>query len=269
MVTPEQKREAVEYAINTHYLRPARACKLFAYSRSNLYYNKKMPQKDQALKELIASEIKYNEGREKVTHKIQSKRSDISSYRIRRVYTQQGFSLYKRMKSKRIKRANAPIEASFTPNNQWAIDFMSDALQYGRRFRTLNVIDHYNRKCLLIHCAFSLTSKRVTKQLDLLIAEHGKPAFLRTDNGPEFTSKVFQQWLSVNQIEWIPIAPGHPEQNAIIERFNRTYRESVLDAELFKSIKHAQAMSDTWIKYYNEQRPHQSLNNQTPNKYVA
>jgi Transposase and inactivated derivatives len=102
-----------------------------------------------------------------------------------------------------------------------------------------------------------------------VLATHDKPKYIRTDIGSEFTGKVFQQWLFEHDIEWIPIAPGHPEQNAIIERLNRTYRESVLDAELFKTINDAQKLSDQWLSYYNEQRPHQSLNHLTPNMYAA
>lgn len=269
MVTPEQKRAVIDYVISNHRLRIARACKLFGYSRSNLYYDKKQPQKDIALKQLIASNLKYNDGRLKVIKKIQNKRPDISSFRIRRVYTQGGFSLYKRLKSRRIKRTVTPLEIPVQANVEWAIDFMSDALHNGRRFRTLNVLDHFNRKCLDIHCAHNLPARLVTKTLDIIIAQHGKPQRIRTDNGPEFTSKHFQHWLSNNQISWIAIAPGHPEQNAIIERFNRTYREAVLDAEIFNDIEQAQILSNNWLRYYNELRPHQSLNYQTPNQYAA
>lgn len=269
MVTPEQKREVIDYVIGHYRLRIARACKLFVYSRSNLYYDKKMPQKDIALKQLIASELKYNDGRLKVIKKLQKKRPDISSSKIRRVYTQSGFSLYKRLKSRRIKRVVAPIAMPDKANVEWAMDFMSDALLNGRRFRTLNVVDHFNRRCLGIHCAHNIPARLVTKTLDIIIAQHGKPQRIRTDNGPEFTSKHFQNWLSNNQITWVPIAPGHPEQNAIIERFNRTYREAVLDAEIFSDIDKAKALSNNWLTYYNEQRPHQSLNYQTPSQYAA
>lgn len=269
MVTPEQKRETVDYAIAAHNLPPARACRIFGYSRSNLYYIKKMPAKDEVIKTLIVSELKYNDGRMKVTKKIQNKHKEVSSSRIRRVYTLHGFSLYKRIKSRRIKRKAVPIEVPLQANIEWAIDFMIDALSNGRRIRTLNIIEQYNRKCLGIHCAHSITAKIVTKTLDNIIQEQGKPQRIRTDNGPEFTSKHFQLWLAHHNIQWVAIAPGHPEQNALIERFNRSYREAVLDANLFRTLQEAQDISNTWLHYYNNERPHQSLNNQTPNDYAA
>ena len=146
---------------------------------------------------------------------------------------------------------------------------MSDTLADKRQFRTLNVIDHYNRACLGIKTSYSLPARLVIDFLDILIEKHGKPKSIRTDNGPEFRSKRFQLWLQKNEIQWNKIQKGRPEQNAIIERFNRTFREDVLDANLFYGIKHTQEIADQWMYEYNHERPHQSLNYQTPLSYVA
>jgi putative transposase len=102
-----------------------------------------------------------------------------------------------------------------------------------------------------------------------MIDTHGKPKRIRTDNGPEFTSKRFQAWLDEKRIKWNPIQNGKPQQNAIVERFNRTYREDVLDAYIFESLQHVQSVTELWIKDYNGCRPHQSLNNLTPLEYAA
>jgi putative transposase len=152
---------------------------------------------------------------------------------------------------------------------EWAIDFMSDSLTNGRSFRTLNVVDHYNRACLGIEIAYSLPARKVTAFLDTIIDFNGKPKRIRTDNGPEFTSKHFQLWLKNRGIEWSPIENGKPQQNAIVERFNRTYREDVLDSYLFQSLAQAREISQQWIGDYNEDRPHQSLGNLTPYEYAA
>jgi putative transposase len=269
VVTPEQKKEMVENVVTSHCVKAARACKVLGYSRSNLYYEKKMPEKDAQLKQLIQAHLKYNDGRQKVSVKIQKLDAGISTSKIRRVYVQSGFSLYKRTKSRRVKRSSNPVSIPKQPNIEWAIDFMSDALGNGRRFRTLNIIDHYNRKCQGIHCSYSIPALMLTRILDDTFRTLAcKPQYIRIDNGPEFTSKHFQTWLVANGIAWVPIQPGHPEQNAIIERMNRTYRVAVLDANIFTSTHHATSLTDEWIHYYNHHRPHQSLSNKTPSEYA-
>ena len=149
------------------------------------------------------------------------------------------------------------------------IDFMSDCLGDKRRIRTLNVIDHHNRKCLGIFVDFSLPSIKVIEALERVIDFYGKPKSIRTDNGPEFTSKRFILWMHKRKIEHIRIQPGKPAQNGIVERFNRTFREDILDANIFQSIAHVQQKSNDWIDEYNNERPHQSLKYSTPNAYAA
>jgi putative transposase len=194
---------------------------------------------------------------------------DIGSSRVRRVYENSGFSLSKKLR-RRIKNNPAnPIEISFSKNQEWAMDFMSDALACGRKIRTLNIIDHFNRECMGISIGTNMPARVVIKELEKVIECAGKPKRIRTDNGPEFRSKLFQKWLTQNEIEWSRIQKGKPQQNAIIERFNRTYREDILDANLFYSIQQAIEITDKWIEEYNCERPHQSLNYQTPSSYAA
>ena len=219
-----------------------------------------------AIREVVGSS---RIGREKVIRLVQKQQPRWSGSRIRRVYEQGGFSLFKRMKKRTQNHPANPITIPLNPLEEWALDFMSDALDNGRRFRTLNVVDHFNRQCLGITVDFSLTSRRVIEWLERIIEQHGKPKLIRTDNGPEFTSKRFQNWLKKNDIQWNPIQKGKPQQNAIIERFNRTYREDVLDANLFHSLELAREVTDRWTNDYNNERPHQALNYQTPIAYAA
>ena len=229
-----------------------------------------MPQKDAVLKEVIQGVIGTSRiGRKKIIVKVQKKRPDLSASKIRRVYEKEGLSLYKRMKKKRTDNPANPIEVPLKPNVEWAMDFISDSLTNGRKVRTLNIIDQYNRKCLEIAIGFSMPSRKVIEILQRTIDEHGKPLGIRTDNGPEFTSVVFQGWLEKNNIEWVKIQKGKPQQNAIVERFNRTYREDVLDANLFYSLDAIHEITNSWIKEYNEGRPHEALNYCTPNEYAA
>jgi putative transposase len=229
-----------------------------------------MPQQDSVVKVAIESVIGTSRlGRKKIIVKVQKKHPHIGAAKIRRVYEKEVFSLYKRMKKRRIDNPANPIEVPFAPNVEWAIDFMSDALSNGKKIRTLNVIDQYNRKCLEIGINFSLPSRKVIEILERTIDESGKPMVIRTDNGPEFTSYEFQNWLVKNDIKWIKIQKGKPQQNAIVERFNRTYLEDVLDANLFFSLEHVYEVIKLWKEDYNQERPHEALNYCTPNEYAA
>lgn len=229
-----------------------------------------MPEKDVVIKTAIESVLgNSRKGRTKIIRLVQKKNPELGTSQIRRVYEKYGFTLSRKFR-KRIKDNPAnPIEIPFNRNEEWAIDFMSDALLNGRRIRTLNVVDHYNRECMGIKIAFNLPSQAVINYLEERLELQGKPKAIRTDNGPEFRSKLFQKWLFDNNIIWNRIQKGKPQQNAIVERFNKTYREDVLDANLFENIQHAQAITDTWLDEYNTQRPHQSLNYKTPTEYAA
>lgn len=208
-------------------------------------------------------------GRKKVIKQLQKKHPEWGASRIRRVYQRSGFSLFRRLKKRFQYRPLKPLTIPLARNQEWAMDFMSDALASGRKIRTFNVIDEYNRECLCIQVDFSLPARRVTAILDRIIERCGKPVSIRTDNGPEFTSKWFQLWLSNKKIQWNPIQKAKPQQNAFIERFNRTYREDVLDANMLLSVEHGQQLTDQFIQEYNCERLHESLNFQTPVAYAA
>lgn len=208
-------------------------------------------------------------GRNKVIKLVRKKYPQYGQSQIRRVYEQYGFSLTKRLR-RRIKDNPAnPIEIPFSRNQEWAMDFMSDALIDGRKIRTLNIVDHYNRECIGIKIGINIPARILIGYLEQRIELHGKPVRIRTDNGPEFRSKLFQKWLEKNDIIWSRIQKGKPQQNAIIERFNKTYREDVLDANIFHTVAHAEDITREWIEEYNNERPHQALNYETPVSYAA
>ncbi len=144
------------------------------------------------------------------------------------------------------------------------MDFMHDVLSTGVNFRSLNIIDDYNRECLGITIDTTLNSKRVIRQLDQLVGWRGKPQKIRVDNGPEFIAQALNSWATERGIALHFIEKGKPFQNGFMERFNRSFREEVLDAYCFTRIKEAQAMAHAWMWIYNNQRPHQSLNYKPP-----
>jgi len=145
------------------------------------------------------------------------------------------------------------------------MDFMSDSLSNGSKFRTFNVMDDYNREGLTIEVDRSLPSKRVIRALEQVIEWRGKPAALRCDNGPEYISSEMMSWANQHQITLLYIQPGKPTQNAYIERFNRTARHEWLDMHLFNSIEHAQLLATRWLWTYNNERPHSAIGGMTPN----
>jgi putative transposase len=147
------------------------------------------------------------------------------------------------------------------------MDFMSDSMVNGRRFRTFNLIDDCTREALAIEIDTSLSSKRIIRILERVILERGKPSIIRTDNGPEFTSKDLELWAKDNEIQIQFIQPGRPMQNGYIERFNRIYRECILDAYLFFDLDQVRQLTEEWMDEYNNRRPHESLDNLTPNEW--
>ena len=188
--------------------------------------------------------------------------------RIYRVYIQMRLNIRRRAK----RRLPARIrEALFIPegsNEVWSIDFMSDALVDGRKFRVLNVIDDFNRESLAIEVDTSLPSRRVIRVLERIIARRGKPTCLRTDNGPEFISHLLQEWCEAGGIRLVYIQPGKPTQNAYIERKNGTMRRGLLNAYLFYSLGEVRLMAEEWQVDYNTERPHKSLGYLSPVKYA-
>ena len=141
---------------------------------------------------------------------------------------------------------------------------MTETLYDRRRVRALTVIDEGNREALEIAIGASLPSRRVTRVLDELVALHGRPTAIRVDNGPEFTAQVFVDWYAEHGVAVHYIQPGKPDQNAYIERFNRSYRTEVLNAHLFESIAELRALTVAWLEVYNRERPHDSLGRVPP-----
>jgi len=165
-------------------------------------------------------------------------------------------------------RVRRPLIAPMRTNAMWAMDFVHDALYGGRPFRTLNVLDEGNREALAIEVGTALPSGRVIRVLEQLIALHGRPAARRLDNGPELTAQAFTDWCRGRRIAVHHIQQGKPTQDAFIERFNRTYREEVLDAYLFESLDEVQRLADDWLTRHNTVRPHDALGRVPPLTYL-
>ena len=187
--------------------------------------------------------------------------------RVLRIYRNMGLPQRRKRKRRLPARVKQPLEQPLGINQNWSMDFMSDSLSYGRKFRILNIIDDYNREALTIEIDFSITGERVVRELDKLAMWRGLPAAIRVDNGPEFLSKAFRLWCKQNKVEIKYIQPGKPVQNAYVERFNRLYREDILDAYMFENLKQVAELSVEWMEDYNSKHPHKSLGWLSPKKY--
>ncbi len=184
--------------------------------------------------------------------------------RVYRIYTALGLNHRRKTKKRLPKRTMQPLEVAPAPNEVWSIDFMHDGLYGGRPFRTFNVLDDGVREILDIEIDTSLPGPRIVRVLERVKAWRGVPKAIRCDNGPELLSGAFTSWCEENDIEIRYIQPGKPNQNAFIERFNRTYREEVLSAYLFDDLDQVRDITWEWMQEYNEERPHDALDNVPP-----
>ena len=192
----------------------------------------------------------------------------VNHQRVYRLYREAGLMI-RRKARKRLRRVGSPRPAVTAANQEWALDFVHDAAESGRKFRTLSVLDVYTREALALEVDTSIGSRRATRVLETILRERGKPAAIRCDNGPEFTSRHFVAWCIEQGIELVHIEPGKPVQNAHVESFHGRLREECLNASWFGNLFDARRKIGAWRKEYNEKRPHSSLGYRTPAEFAA
>ncbi|SMO86607.1 putative transposase [Solitalea koreensis] len=188
--------------------------------------------------------------------------------RVYRIYTLMRLNLRNKRKKRLAARIKAPLLRPIGPNITWSLDFMHDTLINGKTIRTLNIIDDFNREALSITVENSFPAHRVIRELEKLLEWRGKPEKIRSDNGPEFLATTLSAWCEEKGIEWEYIQPGKPTQNSLIERFNRTFRQDVLDGYLFDSLSEIREHANAWAWMYNNIRPHSALGYLTPVEFL-
>lgn len=233
--------------------------------RSYYYYQEKRD--DTEVEEAIRLAAGHGDGFWKIFNCLRREGKPWNHKKVYRVYKSMHYEKRVRLKKRLPARVKNPLEQPPTPNETWSIDFVSDVLECGRKFRVLNVIDDSDRVAIGQAVAMSMPAKRVIRILEEMIWNEGKPKNIRCDNGPEFISKDFQNWCNANEINILYIQPGCPTQNSYIERFNGSYRRAVLDMYIFRNLADVKEKTGEWRKYYNEQRPHEALENKTPVEY--
>ncbi len=184
--------------------------------------------------------------------------------RVYRIYRELELNLRIKPRKRIVREIPEPLNVPNKINECWSMDFMHDQLSDGRSCRLFNVIDDFNREALAIDADISLPSTRVIRSLDQVIEWRGKPEKIRCDNGPEYISQILKDWAGKNRIELSFIQPGNPQQNAYIERFNRTVRYDWLAQYIFTEISELQAHATRWLWTYNNERPNMALGGITP-----
>lgn len=241
------------------------ACREGGIARSVVRYQAKIKDDNpiiEQLRQLAQEQPRW--GFRKMYHHLRNQGYGWNHKRIYRVYCNMKLNLRIRKRKRIPKRFPQPLSVPGKANECWSMDFMADVLVSGQRFRTLNIMDDYNREVLAIEVDTSLPAQRVVRILERIADWRGLPQRIRVDNGTEFTGIKLYQWAQRNHVHLDFIQPGSPAQNAFIERLNRTYREEVLDLYLFRSLKEVRRITHNWIHQYNHVRPHEALGGQSP-----
>lgn len=260
----------MRYLVEVHARPLRRACDCVGLSRSAWY----TPALDWTVRdaEVIAAlarlvEAQPSRGIDKCCQLLERSHPHWNHKRIYRVYCAMKLNL-RRAASRRLpKRERVPLYVPECPDRVWSADFMLDALACGRPFRTFNILEDFNREAIHIEVDTSITSARLVRIFERIAQERALPQVLRTDNGPEFLGEAFVQWAKAHGMAIQYIQPGKPNQNAYIERFNRTYREAVLDQHLFARLEDVREATWQFLIDYNEHRPHNALGGMTPTEY--
>ena len=270
MVTPADERKAVAHLVEHHEMSERRACKAIGCCRMTIRYESSRPD-DGALRErmkAIAHE-RRRFGYRRLHVMLGREGFVVNHKRLFRLYCEEKLKVRRRGGRKRAMGTRRPIEVPLAPNQRWSLDFVSDQLTDGRRFRILTVIDNCTRECLALVADTSLSGRRVARELDEIVRQRGRPETIVSDNGTEYTSNAILEWANDTAVGWHYIAPGKPQQNGFNESFNGRLRDELLNETLFRSLHHAKAVLERWRRDYNERRPHSKLGWRTPREYAA
>ena len=260
----------VEYLQAGYTVSARRACEVIGQTRSSHYYQSLADPQTALrvrLRDLANTRVGY--GYRRLHILLQREGWHVNHKRVYRLYVQEGLVL----RTKKPKRRRSVVARSALPrptrrNQVWSMDFVSDELGWGRRFRVLTLVDHFTRESPALVVGVGMSGRLVADVLTRLSLTHGLPDVIQVDNGPEFTSKALDQWAYENGIRLDFIRPGKPVENAFIESFNASLRKECLNAHWFQTLEEAQSKIERWRREYNEDRPHSSLGNLTPKEYA-
>ena len=255
--------------MNRHGLSERRACRLADLDRSTFQYRKQGQGDEllrQRLRELANERCRF--GYRRLGILLAREGFEVNHKKLFRIYREEALAVRQRRSRKRALGTRRPILVPNRPNQRWSLDFVSDALSDGQRFRVLCVVDDCTREALATIVDRSLSGARMLRELDTVIRQRGKPKMIVSDNGTEMTSHAVLGWCQDTGVEWHYIAPGKPTQNAFVESFNGRFRDECLNENLFCNLAEARNIIESWRKDYNTIRPHTSLSGIAPADYA-
>ena len=256
--------------INEHHLSERRACGLVGLSRDSFRHP---PQPDQATIELNGKIVEIAHARRRFGYRrvhdmLRPQVPGVNHKRVYRLYSEANLTVRKRKKAKRPISERIPLQIAKAINEVWSMDFVSDSLAGGRRIKCLTVADDFSHECVDITADYGISGQYVTRLLDRAALFRGYPLAVRTDNGPEFTSRAFMGWAQTHGIRHILIEPGRPMQNGYIESFNGKFRDEMLNEQWFETLYQARSAMAAWRQDYNEVRPHSSVGRIPPARFA-
>jgi len=272
VVTPSRRRELAKKAVLDKNISIRLSCVLFSLSEPCYRYQPKLNDENDTiacwLQRLAQNQRNWGFGL-CFLYLRNVKGFGWNHKRVYRIYRELELSMRIKPKKRLVRDKPEALAVPAAINECWSMDFMHDQLEDGRSYRLLNVLDDFNREGLAIEVDMSLPAERVVRTLNQIIEWRGKPKQIRCDNGPEYVSKLLEQWAHKNQIQLIFIQPGNPQQNAYIERYNRTVRYDWLSQYLFENIAQVQLHATQWLWTYNNERPNTAIGGITPRQKLA
>lgn len=268
MVTPRAKREAVAYVKETRDLSERRVCAVLGVVRGLVRYRFTRPpdtRTRERLRELAAERRRFGYRRLDVLLRREGIEHNIK--KVRRIYREENLMVKRRKGRKKATGTRQPLPKPDSVGQVWSLDFMSDTLACGRRFRVLAVMDQCSRECLLAIADTSMPGLRLVRELEMLVQVHGRPKAIVSDNGPELISSAVLAWTG-KDLDWHYIQPGKPQQNGFTESLNGKIRDEFLNENWFNSVAEARVLLEAWRQDYNSVRPHSSLGYLTPKEYA-
>lgn len=247
------------------------ACGLVGLSRDSYRHPPVPDQATAALSKAIidVAQVRRRFGYRRIHDLLRPTFQNVNHKRVYRLYSVAKLAVRKRKKVRRPASERVPLQIAQKVNEVWSMDFVSDSLANGRRIKCLTVADDFSHECVDVATDFGISGLYVTRLLDQAAIFRGYPRAVRTDNGPEFTSRAFMGWAQSHGIRHLLIEPGRPMQNGYIESFNGKFRDECLNEQWFETLAQARATITVWRQDYNEVRPHSSCGRMPPAKFAA